>query len=151
MVRRSVSWLARLRAGAGRSHPLSAEEEPQPALASVETPPTRSTLTHAGGLRPAAFTLSSTRKMSPPSTNTAACVPASAVRSALSAPRTAGITGLRCKPPKESANPHFGYLLHEKTLLSCEIRFLRRPPQYSDCAKLSQGPCARMGRAGEAP
>jgi hypothetical protein len=38
----------------------------------------------------------------PPSTNTAACSPASATRSALSGPRTAGIIGFRRRPLKKS-------------------------------------------------
>ena len=150
-MRKSVSLASSITCRCVEIAPSIRPERNRNPLASAETPSTRSTLIHTGGLRPAAFTLSSNRKMSPPSTNTAACVPASAARSALSGPRTAGITGLRCNPPKESANPHFGYVPHEKTLPSCEIRFLRRPPQYSDCAKLSQGPCARMGRAGGAP
>ena len=52
-----------------------------------------------GGRLHAAPALSRTRKMSPPSTNTAAYSPASATWRALSGPRTAGTTGLRRSPP----------------------------------------------------
>ena len=56
----------------------------------------------------------------PPSTNAAACSPASATRSALSGPRTAGITGFRHRPQK-NLRLCVARLTYVRTLPPCVI------------------------------
>ena len=118
MVRRSISLASWTTCRCVEITASIRPERNRNPLASAETPPIRATLVHTGAPRPAAHPLQYLDDVAP-STNTAACLPASAARSADRSPHR-GYHRVALQLCKESANPHFGYLPHEKALPTLE-------------------------------